>query len=58
MDLKYIIYNEIISSEVGEYFRQKNIELDKSKIISRGIHGISYSNRAHILAIMIAKRLK
>ena len=48
--------DKLISSEAGEYFRQKNIELDKSKIVSRGIHGISHSNRVAILAMLIGQR--
>lgn len=47
---------KLISSELGEYFKQKNIELDKSKIFSKGIHGVSHSNRVAILAMLIAKK--
>lgn len=46
----------ITTSKVGEYIRNKFEQIDKEAIIKEGIHGISHNNRVALLATMIAEK--
>ena len=47
---------DLTTSDIGKYFRAKNNQLDKSLILSSGIHGINHNNRVAILSSIIAKK--
>lgn len=46
----------ITTSKVGEYIRNKFEQIDKEPIIKEGIHGINHNNRVALLATMIAEK--
>lgn len=45
----------LTTSDIGEYFRRKYRQIDKTPIIPRGIHGITHNNRVAVLAMLIAQ---
>ena len=55
LNLKQELEN-ITTSDIGEYFRKKYNQIDKSSIIQKGIHGINHNNRVAIHSMIIAKR--
>lgn len=54
MELKDELEN-LTTSDNGKYFRKKYNQMDKSSIISKGIHGISHNNRVAIYSMLIAQ---
>ena len=46
----------VTTSNVGEYFRDKFNQIDKSHIIEEGGHGINHSNRVAVLSTIIAQK--
>lgn len=46
---------ELTLSKEGEYLRKKEETIDKSLIISSGLHGINHNNRVAIHSMLIAK---
>lgn len=55
LDLQEELQN-ITTSKVGEYIRNKFEQIDKEPIIKEGIHGINHNNRVALLATMIAEK--
>ena len=54
LDFKQALQDLTISN-IGEYFRRKYRQIDKTPIIPRGIHGITHNNRVAVLAMLIAQ---
>ena len=54
LDFKQALQN-LTTRDIGDYFRKKYRQIDKTPIIPRGIHGISHNNRVAILAMLIAQ---
>lgn len=46
---------ELTTSNIGGYYRNKYNQIDKDIIVKRGIHNINHNNRVAILSMIIAK---
>lgn len=55
LELKDLL-EDLTTSDIGEFFRKKCTQIDKSTIIPRGIHGITHNNRVAILTMLIAQK--